>query len=249
MNVLHYNIFNGFSGSEADINAFVGRLTEMDVDVLMLNEYQTASPLKTKLNRIGYPHVCVNERHSSGNRAAVFSRIPFDVVQCDSDDCRLVWVKINGVHLICYHASPWGVGSVLDELDRLQPLLRKAAPGLLCGDLNSLSEEDAEGLGYRTLEGTPGVSRYSREGRVSFEALRQFREMGFCDALPEGDRYTVPTRRKREHEQGAELRLDYVLCKDLDVLGLCVLREPVFAEISDHFPLRFTLPGDQKGSR
>jgi endonuclease/exonuclease/phosphatase family metal-dependent hydrolase len=238
MRVLHYNIFDGFGGSSRATARFVASLREQAVEVLMLNEYRDESGLGEALSGLGFDHHVINRHHRSANRAALFSKYPFARVLPIPANARLAAAVIEGVHVVAYHASPHVVASVTRELAEVLAMLADAERVLLCGDLNSLSRNDREVLGYGRLTDSAAMARYRSEDGLSFSVMDAFERAGYIDNRGMSEPHTVPTARGRANEQGARLRLDYALSKNLPVTSVEVLREPPFERLSDYFPLR-----------
>ena len=242
MKILHYNILNGMTGSPNFTACFADYLNgEPEVALLMLNEYRSSPVLDGMLTACGFVHGCANRLPQSKNKAAVFGRVPVGKCVAAPDHLRLVLLRRAEFDLVCYHASPGGVAAVLEEIEALLPLLDAGRPTLLCGDLNSLSPDDRSALLYGALTLESGPGRYFLNGELSFEALEAFRAAGFEDVRGPGRCETVPTRIGRKHEQGVRLRLDYCLSRGLAVASACVMDQPPFPEISDHYPLLITL--------
>ncbi len=241
MVILHYNIYCGFKDSRKSAGLFLDQLARIQPDVLLLNEYRESTNLDLLLREVGYSFFCINSSHGSRNRAAIFSVQEFDRVVHVSSTMRLVWVEHSGLNLISYHASPGGVEAVKNEVSEIGEILSAVDSIVLCGDLNSLSRDDCEDLGYMNHEGCEGMARYSINDRISFEPMSMFKQMGFIRNKGAGDRNTVPTKIYREHEAGLSLCLDFVLSKGVELEDVQVLRRSPFADISDHFPILFTV--------
>lgn len=241
MRVLHYNILDGFDSSATSAARFVAYLREHPVDVLLLNEYRPGRGLSEMLAEQGFAHHIVNLHHRSANRAALFSRHPFEQALPTPENLRFAGALIGGVHLVSYHASPHGVHKVKAEVERMLDMLAGTKRILLCGDLNSLARRDERALGYAGLTGGAGLERYSEDTSVSFAVLDLFERAGFTDNRGTGAQHTVPTALGRAHEKGAALRLDYALSRNVAVTNVEVLRAAPFDLLSDHFPLLLEL--------
>jgi len=239
MQLLHYNILNGFNGCTIPFRPFLDYLKSNGTDILCLNEYRSHPQLDDALHELGYKYTVVNENHNSPNRVAIFSRLEIQKVIALPDWCRLVWIEVGDLNMIAYHASPLGIAEVTSEVTNIIGLLEPVTPIIICGDFNSLSQRDADSLEYSRLPATAGT-RYCEQATLNFSALEMFEAAGFLDHRGPGTQNTVPTAHYRDHEMGATLRLDYVLSKNVQVTKVEVVREEPFKEMSDHFPISFS---------
>jgi endonuclease/exonuclease/phosphatase family metal-dependent hydrolase len=247
VSIFHYNILNGFDKDAARMDTFVRWLETAAPDVLSLNEYrQDDAGLRRRLAGAGYIHVAVNTEATSANRCAVFSRLPIEE-QETSADLRFLRVRVGGIDLVNYHASPGGVASVLAETERLLPRLQGRRDVIVTGDFNSFSPADRDRFGYDHPT-RPIRDRYLRDGVVSCELIDRLVRAGLhdLDTTPEKSppeaRATVPTAITRPHEAGLLARLDYAFgrLEAFDARSR-VLRAPPFDRLSDHYPVLITL--------
>jgi len=242
--ILHYNIFNGFGGEEDRIAAFVDYLADHSYDLLALNEYRIEDHrMRQRLEKIGYSHGIVNTTARAANRSAFFSRRPFKPIFADAD-FRLVQIEIDGLELVNYHASPHGVEAVLQEADRWLSTLKESRNLAVMGDFNSLSWRDEAKFRY-DHPAQAIAARYLRGGKVSYDFIRRLEANGLAD-LDDGhspDNWSIPTAIARPGEVDWRARIDYAFARlDEHHTGSSrVLKEPFFDLLSDHYPVAVSI--------
>lgn len=241
MRILHYNILDGFAGAPDRIDAFLTWLAHESPDLLSLNEHRPGHDrLRAGLHVAGYVHSAVNTTAPYANRCAVFSRRAFSETET-ADDFRFLRVRVDGLDLVNYHASPAGVPAVLAEQTRLLRRLADRREVVLVGDCNSLSPDDRERL---SREGRPVPHRYLLHGEPSCAFVEGLTREGFREVRtgPPESGSTVPTALPRAHELGLALRLDYAFVRLTGRTARArVLKEPVFDRLSDHYPVLVTV--------
>lgn len=210
MRVLCYNIEEG--GGER-CSRLVAAINRLDADIAILCELNGWPSGREVKGLRGW--LTVNEGSATGYRVGILTRHEPQCGEQLNDDLFHGALKVvyNGITIMAAHLHPFDEGVRIREARRLGELCRATkGPLILGGDLNSLPEGP------------------DRSGATSV-----LRHSGLADPLlKKADAYTLRTRRSLDDP---EWRFDYLLSRRINWTSMEVFRQPVFSDLSDHWPV------------
>lgn len=249
--VMTYNILMGLEDPERE-EKFVEYLTELDVDVLALQELNGLSPkeLKTLANK--YNHHYSVQLKRMGYPVGITSKYPIEVVK----RLRLglhhgaLHVKIQGVNYIVVHLSPLSAEKRQKEIDYLANYLEKEnllnqEDIIILGDFNAHSEEDSDSVDAKNMEQFYDDKNLIH-GEIDYSVISSISDYGFIDSYTylnqKEDRYSF-TYPSDNYDLRGE-RIDYIFVsqslEDHLVKSEILVNDETKA-ISDHFPILLQL--------
>jgi endonuclease/exonuclease/phosphatase family metal-dependent hydrolase len=244
----------------------VAWIAAQQADVVSLNECNglTRQQLMGLARRWGHAHV-VFARARSSYHVALTSRLPMAEQEVDSAHFAhgLVRAQVGGVWFLATHLTPNDPAARQREASLLR--LPDGAPGVLLGDLNSLSPHDAAAyeashLGHIARAGPTSArdkllrKKFVVGGQLDYRVMEGLYAAGWRD-LVDGFEPSVPTRlsQKLDHMNAEHaIRLDYVLgwgpVGAVPGAHCGPVREEATHRLSDHYPLRCTIRVEHGGS-
>ncbi len=128
------------------------------------------------------------------------------------------------------------------RVEAFRPLFAPTTePRVIFGDFNALSDEDPythESL-VADMQGRTADPAATATIMLDRQLLAATRAAGFRDTLPSAARtHTIPSHLPRPANQGARLRIDYVLVSDgIEAMNARVIQSDTADRASDHYPV------------
>jgi exodeoxyribonuclease III len=252
MRIASYNLFEGAKDTLLELKAFVH---DQAIDVLCLQEatgwnegapsrlaqFATATGLETH----------IFSKSNTRFDLAILSRPPLKSWEVYAEGfCHSAvkaTAKNGGEELDVWnvHLDPRDEDLRLAEAERLTDMIDLAKPGLVMGDINSLSSVDQYPSSLPASLALQGITKFG-VGSLRFDVTDHFRDHGLTDvAAHRGARKsTVPTYANRDPHHARPMRLDYIFATPAAVSmieSFEVVKNALTEGISDHYPIVVTL--------
>lgn len=262
LRLITYNILEGMKlDTSADKPNFVNWLKQMDPDVLALQEVTnfTQASLEKLAQSYGHPYAVLlieGEKYP----VALTSKYPIVDVQKVSDnmDRGYIMARIQDVHVVCLHFTPFDYRKRAQEVDLLLSHLHAQPakqPWIIMGDFNTVSPADSATYSdgrmvanYRAYEKKyPPIQKLSN-GQLDYTVIGKILANGFTDAL----KTTTPAFIKTVHPKrfepktGSDVpsRIDFIFVSRHLVKKIAaarVLVDDFTDNYSDHYPVLMDL--------
>lgn len=244
MKLIHANIFEGCQKNELRMK-LKNFLLKENPDIISLNEVNgwSKEQLKNFLSEI-FKYSYLYEVNSDFN-LGIISKYPIEILKEEQKNFEHGYIhsKINGVHFITTHLTPY---KTIDRIKEIKIILEElkdiSSPVIISGDLNSLCERDY--FNYRNIENDmikdlDLKEKFFKDGNLDFEPINQILKADFIDTLNSNKfEFTVPTPLNKDKGHVYPLRIDYIFSnkylKSVKTKTIYLDEKDLY---SDHFPL------------
>lgn len=257
MKILQYNIWDGCR-DEHTYEKLAQFIEDQKYEVIAFNELKhwEADEFRVKMGDIGYEHTLMYVTESSPYFVGFASKYPIEKVFATENPPfhhSLLHVKINGIHFLLTHFSPFSGEHREREASYIagyiQPYMKD--PLILLGDLNTLSPLDepfyerANLIDHYMAKESTRV-RHIKDGALNFFPMEILLQAGLQDTIREQGQtlyHSMPTKVHENWPERPFVRIDYILMNDVMMKKgpkAKVLHDEQLAYISDHFPVSCT---------
>lgn len=256
MKILQYNILDGCRNKER-----YGELTtwmkKKDYDVAGFNEMNdwTDAEFQEEMEKLGLLHTSLFVMESSRFHIGIASKFPIEKFAAFEEQPfhhGLLHVKINGIHFLITHFSPFESEYREREAEEVAEYIRKIGePALLMGDLNTLSPLDASHYQKineldRIMAAPFLVRQHLKGGEINYRPMQTLLDAGLHDILVRPFSYSMPTKIHANHKDRAHVRIDYMLANKAlleYVPEAHIIHDEDISATSDHYPIECHIKG------
>lgn len=149
----------------------------------------------------------------------------------------------QGILSVCaVHLHPHSEKDALQELSAVIASQACHDDALICGDFNSLSQDDWYPDGMVKRFSTALMERFTRNGRLCYDVIKSVKQAGYIDAAARRNarQPTYPSPVSRHYSDGLKFRIDYVFAKPSlarRVRAARVVNDELTRKASDHYPV------------
>jgi endonuclease/exonuclease/phosphatase family metal-dependent hydrolase len=259
--VLTYNLWDGFKPKPHPRHQrWLAWMVEQAADVVALQELNGYSPERLAAEARIWGHEYTVLLKEDGHPTGLTSRTPISEVARIREGMHhgLLRGKIHGIYFYVVHFHPSHFERRIEEAGRLlEDVARLPEPNprvVLIGDFNGFSPADRPH--YETdPELEPFFAMLDREnpgsknlnaGRIDYGGIARILEAGHVDLIARhragiaAFAGTFPTELRRDENHGTDRRIDYIFTSPnlvASARSATIIRDPVTALLSDHYPL------------
>lgn len=252
LNILQYNIWDGCKDEER-FNQLSTWLTKQDYDVVGFNELKlwTEVEFKDKTKTWGYKYNCFLNVESTHHSIGIVAKTPIEkikAIQTEPFHHGLLHVKINGIHFIVTHLTPFEYEHRERETEYIANYIASIeGKVIVMGDLNALSPLDKDH--YEKMGTVNNMSAkksllkaHIREGVINYRPIQTLLDAGLHDlGFSETLDYSMPTKVHDKIINPTYMRIDYILVntKLLEMNPTVnIIRNQEVDMLSDHYPVQ-----------
>jgi exodeoxyribonuclease III len=261
LRLVSYNVWNGF-GQKPEPRREQWRtwMAARQPDVVALQELNAFTPEQLEAEAKTWGHHYSILLKVDGFPTALTSRTPITEVRRIRDGMHhgLLHGKIRGIHFYVIHFHPSHHARRIEEarllIDDVRSLPDQDPRIVLVGDFNGFSPDDQ--AHYQTdpklvpffamLDQKYPESKNLNAGRLDYGGIAEILNAGFVDLAvrfrPSTAPFvgTFPTELRHQEDLGTDRRIDYIFVSPNlanSAQYATVIRDPLTARLSDHYPL------------
>lgn len=255
MKIVQYNILDGCREKDR-YEKLANWLQKQDYDVAGFNELNewSEAEFKGEMSKFGLKHTSLLKMQSSRYHIGIASKYPIEFIYATEEKPfhhGLLHVKIQGIHFIVTHLSPFESTIRERETEKIAEYIQSIKePLLVMGDLNTLSPLDQDfhkerGTKEKMINRKFTNRQHIVDGKINYQPMQTLLDAGLMDVGFRGTfDYSMPTKITSYPKDPIYLRIDYMLANAalMDFKPRAeIIRGADVEAISDHFPIQCKL--------
>ncbi|MUV36990.1 hypothetical protein JNUCC1_00796 [Lentibacillus sp. JNUCC-1] len=252
MKVMHYNIMDGCPDKDRR-SRLKSWIQEQKCDVISFNELNgwDQETFQNEMKALGLDYSILFEMTTSPYFVGIASKYPITVIeQIEKDPIYhgLLHVEIKGIRFVVAHLTPFESKKRERETAFIADVIQHIdGPAVVMGDLNTLSPLD------RVQYEKNNVIKYLKEnnilnrqhlleGEINYKPMELLLGAGLRDTRTSKEfQHTFPTPYIEMQQNGAQLRIDYLLANNAmyeKLIDFDIVQTKTTRTLSDHYPIQ-----------